>query len=546
MIKIRQFIIKHSDIFTFIGLGLLFYFIFLHNNWAYALMDVDESRYVTMSRDMFNSRDFFTLYLNGDYFFEKPPLYFWLECLSFGLFGKITEATARFPVSMCGILTCFATYFVGKKIVSRNFGVISSLILATSLEYVILSKFAILDIVLTTFIWLSLCFGILTQFCSEKNKKYCWWLFYVLSGLAVMAKGIPGFIIPFGSMFFITIYSKSFKEVFKPKYIIPGTILFLLTILPWHIIMLKLHGQLFFDEYIIKHHIARFIGEEFEMRQQPWYFFLLTLSWGFFPWIISVFCVLVRKLSKRDLKLINLTNYQRFIMYNGIIFLFTLIFFSISKTKLITYILPLFPSLACMGGYLWTNYVERGEYRLVFDKVNYILGSIFLLAFFAAIFTPFYLSADLNNIISIVKPLVLILTFFVGFGTILFTKLKKYIGVFFCIVIFMASLSAFGTEKIFEVDYKFGQDELMHYAEYADKHNKSITCYQFDSKYSLLFYSNESVEYGEEYDIEDLKRELNTPNNLVIVKCKNIDSKIKNLDINIIYKGKKYWLIEKK
>ena len=41
-----------------------------------------------MAKEMFKSKDFLTLYLNNDYFFEKPPLYFWCECLSFKLFGK--------------------------------------------------------------------------------------------------------------------------------------------------------------------------------------------------------------------------------------------------------------------------------------------------------------------------------------------------------------------------------------------------------------------------------------------------------------------------
>ena len=87
--KIREFLVKHAELFTILGLCVLFYFIFFHNIWAYALMDVDESRYVSMSKDMFNSKDFMTLYLNKEFFFEKPPLYFWSECLSFALWGKI-------------------------------------------------------------------------------------------------------------------------------------------------------------------------------------------------------------------------------------------------------------------------------------------------------------------------------------------------------------------------------------------------------------------------------------------------------------------------
>ena len=89
MSKIKDFVLKHQELFTLFGLGILFYFIFFHNIWSYALMDVDESRYVSMSKDMFNTKDFLTLYLNNEFFFEKPPLYFWGECLSFAVFLHI-------------------------------------------------------------------------------------------------------------------------------------------------------------------------------------------------------------------------------------------------------------------------------------------------------------------------------------------------------------------------------------------------------------------------------------------------------------------------
>ena len=100
-----DFIKKHSDIFTFLGLCIIFYLIFFFGIGSYPLMDIDETRYASMAHDMFKSKDFMTLYLNGEYFFEKPPLYFWLECLSFGLFGKVSEFTVRFPFAMLGTLT---------------------------------------------------------------------------------------------------------------------------------------------------------------------------------------------------------------------------------------------------------------------------------------------------------------------------------------------------------------------------------------------------------------------------------------------------------
>ena len=546
--KIREFIIKHSEFFTILGLCILFYFIFFHNIWSYALMDVDESRYVSMSKDMFNSKDFMTLYLNKEFFFEKPPLYFWSECLSFALWGKITEATARFPVALYGMLSCFFIYFLGRKVVSRAFGIISSLILATSLEFLILAKFAILDIVLASCVTFSLCFGMLTYYVKEQNKKYMWWLFYIFSALAVLAKGIPGFVIPFGSMFFISIYSKNFKEIFKPQYFIIGFILFFGITLPWHIAMLNMHDPLFFNEYIMKHHVARFLGSETLGRQQPFYFYLLTILWGFFPWIVSTLCVFIRKLIKFDFGFRGKNDTQQLMMFAGIITLFTLLFFSSSKTKLITYILPIYPALALLGGLIWKNYIENGEYSRIINKTVYVLGTVFIIASLAAVFTPLYLPAELNADISPAKPLCITLLFLCGLVSIIFTKKEKHAGVFVTYVLFMTFLSAFGTGLFFNIDYKFGQDDLMKFAKIAKEHNKTITCYKFTHKYSLIYYRDgeEPVVYGTDFDINDLKREFSKENNYVIIKKKHIDEDIKKLNYKIIDEGRRYILAEGK
>ena len=547
MENIKSFINKNQGIFTILGLSAFFYFIFFHNLWAYPLMDVDETRYVSMSKGMFNTKDFLTLYLNNEFFFEKPPLYFWGECLSFALFGKITEFTARFPVALYGTLCGFLTYFVGKKIVSRNFGMVSALILATSLEFLILAKFAILDIVVATCIWFSLCFGMLTNFVEEKNKKYFWWLFYIFSGLAVMAKGIPGFIIPFGSMFFISIFSKNFKEIFKPQYFIVGFILFFAITLPWHIVMLKMHDPLFFNEYVMKHHIARFLGSEELGRQQPFYFYFLTILWGFFPWVVSTLAVFIRKCFQKDLKFKNLTDTQKFMVYNGIITVFTLLFFSSSKTKLITYILPIYGSLACLGGYLWTRYIEKGEYSVIINRTVYFLGSIFIIASIVAMFTGLFLPEQLNQDISIAKPLCITLLFLCGFCSIFFAKRGKYPKVFLTYVIFMTCLSAFGTEKFFKIDYKFGQDDIIKYAQYAKANNKNIICYQFTHKYSLLYYGDKKeVVFGTDYTPVELQNALNDKRNVVIIPHKKIDEEVQALGYKIIDDGRKYILAEGK
>ena len=553
ILKLKEFIITHPNFFTFIGLGIIFYLIFFHNIGNYALMDVDESRYVLMAKDMFNTKDFFTLYLNNEYFFEKPPLYFWGECLSFAIFGKINEFTARFPVALYGTLCCYVIYFIGKKVVSRLYGVIASLILATSLEFLILAKFAILDIVVSTCIGFSLCFGLIVYFCRENHKKYYWWLFYAFSALAVMAKGIPGFVVPFGSMFFVAIVAKKFKELFKPIYFIPGTLIFLLIVLPWHIAMFKTYNPLFWDEYIVKHHLARFAGGEIIHRDEPFYFYIVTLLWGFFPWVISCLAVGIKNLIQIiknktfTFKYEELNKPQQFMLYNTIIILFTFLFFSSSGTKLITYILPMYGALACIGAYVWKDYIENKNNVSLINKTNYFLGGLFLFTSLAGILTPLYVPLQLYQDISTVKTFCVVSTFAVGLAIILFTRKKIYAGVFASLVIFMSIFSAHATEKFFEIDYKFGQDDLIKYAKIADEHNKSLTTFDFGQKYSLIFYGNEPVTFYPNPILEnmpaDFQNKLKVEDNYLIIRKKDLKN-IGNIKYKVLSDGRKYLLVD--
>ena len=538
---LSDFFKKHCELCTILGLGIIFYFIFFFGIGSYPLMDIDETRYASMAHDMFKSKEFMTLYLNGEYFFEKPPLYFWLECLSFKFFGHVSEFTVRFPVSLLGFLCSFLIYFVGKNVVSKNFGIAASLILAASAEFFILSKFAILDIVLCFCTTFSVYFGFMTLFCEEKNKKYFWWLFYIFSALAVLAKGIPGFVLPFGTMFFSYIAAKRFKELFKPLFFIPGVIIFLCIVLPWHILMLQKHDPLFFNEYIMKHHIARFTTSAELGRKQPFYFFVLTILGGFFPWTIVCVASLKTWISKiinffkSGFNFDNCSNLQKFVILNGIAALLTLLFFSASSSKLVTYILPIYPFLACMTAVIFT--CENNDYDRPVRVSEIILGSVFLTA---GIILPFaylfFIKKYVNFPLDYIVVLILIIS---GVFFIIRKNFAKYAS----FVFFMASLSAFAVPYAFNIDYSFGQDDLMKYAKIADNNDYTLSSFGFGRRFSLNYYYGKHVIYEPLPLYENLRELLKDKNTVVVLKNKEIDEIQKNADFQIIEKGVKYSLV---
>ncbi len=555
MEKFFDYIKKHSDLFTFLGLLVVCYFIFFFNIGNYALMDVDETRYVSMARDMFHCKDFLTLYLNGEFFFEKPPLYFWGECLSFAIFGKVTEFTARFPVALYGTLSTLLLYFTGKKIVSRRYGVISALILATTLEFVMLAKFAILDIVVTTCVGFSIMFGFLTQFVQDKNKKYFWWLFYIFSGLAVMAKGIPGFIVPFAVMFFVTIANKTFKQVFRPQYILVGFLLFFLIVLPWHLIMFKIHDPLFFQEYIIKHHIERFFNSNEINREQPFYFYFLTILWGLVPWIFSAIAVGITKIkSIKKFSIAELSNPQKYLLFNAIAFVVTLLFFSASSTKLITYILPVYFFTACILGFVWEDYLFNKKYEKPINLTVYILGGICIFAGILTCFAQFILPAQIYSDILSIKWFCIILVLLFGISSIICAVKKMPKGVFACYILLILVTSAFGTKLFYNMDYEFGQNDLMRFAKYSQEHGRKIAVVNDERKYSVVYYygvptnmDNRNVLFislDDKKEMEHLGDTLDDKNVFVIMRKKEYQEIDKTLDFNVLLEGRKYLLVK--
>ena len=549
-----DFIKKHPEWFTILGLCILFYFIFFHNIGNYPLMDVDETRYVSMARDMFHTKDFMTLILDDEYFFEKPPLYFWGECISFAIFGKINEFTARFPVSLYGTLICFLTYFMGRKIVSRNYGIVSSLILATSFEFVILAKFAILDIVVSTCVAFSIMFGFLTFFCKEENNKFCVWLFYIFSGLAVMAKGIPGFVLPFGVMFFALLLADKLKSALKPKYIVVGLTFFLLIVLPWHLLMLKIHNPAFYEEYIIKHHLARFFTSNDINRSEPFWFYFVNIFWGLIPWTFSAIAISIAKVKNFKWNIFknfkfnfnNLDDAHKYLALNWLAVIFILLFFSSSSTKLITYILPIYVHIACILAFGWLEYINNAKHKKAINLSVYIWGGICLLLVIGALFSPLYLPEWLYQDIYSAKWMTIGFVAFCGISSILCAMKNKPWGVFFTYVIFTLLVSAFCTKEFFLIDYKFGQDDLMKFAKYANEQKEQLISFGDTRRYSLLYYYGAHIKYIEELTKDNLEEELEQNDALISVKKRNLETYGEGLKYKTVLDGRKYILIRGK
>lgn len=310
------------------------------------LLDPDEPVYAETPKEMLQFNDFISPRIYGEYWYDKPPMYYWLVALAFKAFG-INEFAARFPTALLSVVCVLAVYQAGRRLFNERAGILSALVLATSIEYIYLSKAAVTDITLTLFLTVSLL--------SFIRRNYT--LFYICAGLATVTKGPIGLLFPGGIVFFYLLLTRNFsllRQMNLPR----GIILFAIFGLPWYVIMIAWHGQAFIDTFLGFHNLTRFTSPE-HPQLAVWYYFLPVLVIGFFPWtplMIQAVWSALRKGREKYKTLLFLTVWVSFIF----------LFFSVSSTKLVSYILPLYPPLALITGWyidqLWDNYRNRRHY----------------------------------------------------------------------------------------------------------------------------------------------------------------------------------------
>jgi len=142
--------INQKYLVLIVALGVLFFFPFLGN---VHLFDWDEINFAESAREMLVTQDFFRVQINYEPFWEKPPLFFWLQALSMEIFG-INEFAARFPNALAGVITLWLLYTLGKKLYSPKFGLIWSLLYFGSFLPHLYFKSGIIDPIFNLFILL--------------------------------------------------------------------------------------------------------------------------------------------------------------------------------------------------------------------------------------------------------------------------------------------------------------------------------------------------------------------------------------------------------
>jgi len=335
---------------------------------------VDEPVYGQVGKEMAHAglANWLSPRYGGQLWFDKPPLFYWLTALSMRLFGE-TEFAARLPSALLSIALVAATYALARRAFpsTPKAALWAGFVLATSVQFFTLARAAVTDMTLTICLTLAL-YSLHAWAQTDKGRWMA--LAGLMTGLGMLAKGPVALVLIGVQTIAYLLLTRQAKRLLSPA-LWAGFALCLVVGLPWFLLMIHLHGQLFISGFLEANNVTRYLTAEHK-ETSPFWFFLPVLLGGFFPWSLALPGALISawrqgKSTRAERAADNPALF--FGLWAGLVF----VFFSLSQSKLVTYIFPLYPAAAVLiGGWL----AERAETSARFSPLwlyaalNLVLG----------------------------------------------------------------------------------------------------------------------------------------------------------------------------
>ncbi len=350
---------------AWVGIALFLLVWFCNLDYRH-LIRTDEGRYAEIAREMVVSGDWITPRQNGYKYFEKPPLQYWATATAFELFG-IHEWTARLWTALCGLMGIAFTFFAARRIWDVRVATLAAVILGGTLQWVAMGHFSSLDMSLAAFLSAAI-----AAFCAAHGPHPSrsapgrdagrlrtagatatagsaaavrpltdprWMMAaWACAALATLSKGIVAMALPAATIGLYMLWRRDW-DIIRRSRPIAGGALFIVITAPWFVLVAGRNPE-FLQFFFIQEHLSRFLTP-MHGRNAPLWFFVPVLIGGLMPWTLALPAALKAAWPR---------SVQRFdpAGFLGLWVVVSFCFFSLSHSKLESYILPIYPALAVL------------------------------------------------------------------------------------------------------------------------------------------------------------------------------------------------------
>jgi 4-amino-4-deoxy-L-arabinose transferase-like glycosyltransferase len=319
------------------------------------LMDPEEPRCALIVREMFERGDWVVMHLRNEVYYDKPAPYFWVTGFATRLTGS-AELGGRGVSAVSGLVAVFVTYFLARRIFGSRAALAAGVMLATSGEFAFIARWYRMEMPFAACAWVALlCFWCMEdEFLRTGRLRRGWWYgFYASCALATLFKGPVGLALPGMVVAAYLLLSGRPRRVFEPLHA-GGILLFLLIAAPFYVAV-SLRDPSYPYRFFIEQNFGRFGGSGKDRIFYVSYVPVVLL--GVLPWTAWLVEALWR-MFPLPWKRRNETPGALFLYVAAVV---PFVFFSLSGTKLVHYILPVFAPVAVLIGGLAGRYLSERE-----------------------------------------------------------------------------------------------------------------------------------------------------------------------------------------
>ena len=303
----------------------------------------DEPRYARIAQEMQQDHRWVTPTLEFKPWLEKPPLYYWITVPIYSLLGP-NETAARLGPALLGLTSALAILWLGTQLWSRLAGLLGASILLTSLGFVAFARGASTDMPMAACLTIAL--AILAV--AAAKKDFPGWKVlpaYAFLGFSVLAKGPVAVILAAGILILFWLFDERGGSL-RRWHVVSGLVLTTAVSVPWFWLAFRENGFGFIATFFINHNIARY-ASDIHHHTEPIYYFIPVILGMFFPWTAWLLLLVPRSIVEEVRKWRFWSPGALFLLCW---FVFPLVFFSLSRSKLAGYVLPTLPPLALLLG----------------------------------------------------------------------------------------------------------------------------------------------------------------------------------------------------
>lgn len=376
--NILRYLKENPWVFYLFSVAMLFPALLWHLGYLAINFPTDEPTRAIVALEMIISENFFTPTINGEFYYNKPPLYNWIIIAFYKIAGNYSEFTLRLPVVIGLLLFGLTIFLFVRKEMGGKKAFIVAMLFITSGRILFWDSF--LGLIDITFSWL-----VYTSFMSiyyfHKRKQYLalFLVSYFLTAITFLMKGLPSLVFQSITLLTFFIYQKEFRKLFSWKNF-AGLGLLLAIVGTYYYFYAKNNSldnvftTLFSESEkrtIINYGWKRFVTHLFT--------FPFEMFYHFFPWSILGIYFISRKFLSTALS-------DPFLKFNFLIFIFNILIYWTSPETYPRYIFMLFPPIFTVLIYMFYKDLEENGIRS--RIILYFLGGVLVLGLVASVAMP--------------------------------------------------------------------------------------------------------------------------------------------------------------